>query len=61
MPLTDTARAILKPGTYPPNTYSYSVEEWRDAARRALEGDTEDLNEMLEDDAREPWLEYTQC
>lgn len=50
------ARRILLPGRYPPNTFTFTVEEWQDAARLALEGDTVGLEHMLEDDAAEPWL-----
>jgi len=59
--LRDDAREILKPGRYPPNTYSYSVDEWRAAARLALyEGDTSELALMLDDDATEPWLDLAE-
>jgi hypothetical protein len=53
--LQDDAREILKPGRHPPSTYSYSVDEWRAAARLALyEDDTSELALMLDDDATEP-------
>lgn len=47
--IADDARAILKPGAYPPSTYRFSRNEWRDAARQALAGDDTELVYMLED------------
>lgn len=52
------ARRILETprGAYPLCTWVGSVEKQREAAQRALDGDTDDLDMMLDMDAAELWL-----
>lgn len=54
--IAEARRVLDTPrGGFPGCTWQATVAEWRDAAERALDGDTDDLSFYLDIDAAEVW------